>query len=289
MAWKYTEIVWAYFTFLEGGSPFRTSDQQRLLEVASLAPWTSLHAKYAGCLHDEINRYLRLQCEEPLSRGISKISELIKVVKNSYSSSKEIDQLSRVAKNVAPERMSLPEAAGIVKPEAFLKGAELRAFETMAQEVPHGLEPPCPVKGCFKVDPTDLYAVHMKLLDSGVATLIPESMALKSSNGDIISGGLFAVDHKPDSDRIILDRRPFNELERRLVWAKLPHGSLLTQLIVPPGYSVRGSGDDLSNYFYLLKHRDDWLPRNAVGAVFDGKGYEKYGGRKEANIFCRSE
>ena len=58
---------------------------------------------------------------------------------------------------------------------------------------------------------------------------------------------------------------------------------------MPPGYSVRGSGDDLSNYFYLLKHRDDWLPRNAVGAVFDGKGYEKYGGRKEANIFCRSE
>ena len=84
---------------------------------------------------------------------------------------------------------------------------------------------------------------------------------------------------------VILDRRPFNELERRLVWAKLPHGSLLTQLIVPPGYSVRGSGDDLSNYFYLLKHQDSWLPRNAIGSVFDGEGYEKYGGKRKGVSF----
>ena len=55
---------------------------------------------------------------------------------------------------------------------------------------------------------------------------------------------------------------------------------MLTQLIVPKGFSVRGSGDDLSNYFYLLKHNADWLPRNAVGTSFDGEGYEAYGGEK---------
>ena len=71
-------------------------------------------------------------------------------------------------------------------------------------------------------------------------------------NGNVISGGLFAVPHKADSDRVILDRRPQNELERRFVMAELPHGSLLTQLIIPKGYSIRGSGDDLSNFFYLL-------------------------------------
>eukprot|EP00435_Cladocopium_sp_Y103_P057446 s2110_g19.t1 len=37
-----------------------------------------------------------------------------------------------------------------------------------------------------------------------------------------------------------LQRRPFNELERRLICARLPHGSLLTQLIVPKGCSIRG-------------------------------------------------
>eukprot|EP00438_Fugacium_kawagutii_P036296 Skav217417 [mRNA] locus=scaffold2674:458921:461200:- [translate_table: standard] len=51
-------------------------------------------------------------------------------------------------------------------------------------------------------------------------------------------------------------------------------------MIVPPGYSVRGSGDDLSNYFYLLKHHEEWLPRNAIGVPFDGEGYEEFGGVK---------
>ena len=53
---------------------------------------------------------------------------------------------------------------------------------------------------------------------------------------------------------------------------KITHGSLLTQLIVPRGYSIRGSGDDLSNYFYLIKHHEDWLHRNTVGHAFDGAG-----------------
>eukprot|EP00438_Fugacium_kawagutii_P014674 Skav232095 [mRNA] locus=scaffold2353:86437:88234:+ [translate_table: standard] len=150
----------------------------------------------------------------------------------------------------------------------------------MASSVPHGIEPPKPTVGCFRVEPQDQKAVNQRLLDSGVATLLPESLALRDSKGNIISGGLFAVDHKAESDRIILDRRPFNELERRLVWAKLPHGSLLTQLIVPKGFSIRGSGDDLSNYFYLLKHNTEWLPRNTVGHSFDGEGYEAYGGKK---------
>ena len=284
-AWGYAEIVWAYFTFLDGGSPHKSSEQQRFLVRASHTPWTSMHSSYAGSMHVEIKRYLRLQSnQEPLSRGISKINELIKVVKNSdYPSSSSVDKLSRVAKNVAPHRMSLPETAGIIDPKKFLKGPQLEAFEQMHSSVPHGVEPLAPTKGCFKVQPEDLKAVNHKLLKSGVATLIPEHMGLKDSRGRLITGGLFAVDHKPDSDRVILDRRPFNELERRLVWAKLPHGSLLTQLIVPPGFSVRGSGDDLSNYFYLLKHNEEWLPRNAVGIPFDGEGYEEFGGVKGQN------
>ena len=282
MAWSYCEMLWAYFTFLDGGSPYKRIDQQRLLAKARSSTWTSLHAAYAGFLHDEIHRYTCLRCDdEPLSRGILKLSELVKVVRNStYSGNTDIDKLSRVAKSVKPSRMSLPAAAGIIDPSKFLKGSHLEAFENMSTQVPHGVEPPNPTMGCYKVAPEDISEVNHRLLSSGVATLIPESMGMRNSKGEIITGGLFAVDHKPQSDRIILDRRPFNELERRLVWAKLPHESLLTQLIVPKGYSVRGSGDDLSNYFYLLKHRNDWLPRNAIGKPFDGEGYETYGGEK---------
>ena len=281
-SWRVVEIMWAYFTFLDAGSPYRSTDQQRLLDRAVCNPWTALHSSYAGSLHDEIHRYIRLQSHEvPLSRGILKLSELVKIVRNSdYTSSHVISKLARVAKSVKPDRMSLPEQAGIIDPKLFLKEPHLEAFNSMASQVPHGIEPARPTVGCFKVEPEDTMTVNHKLLSSGVATLIPESLALRDSRGNVISGGLFAVDHKPESDRVILDRRPFNELERRLVWARLPHGSLLTQLIVPRGYSIRGSGDDLSNYFYLLKHNQDWLPRNTVGHVFDGEGYEAYGGKK---------
>ena len=279
-SWKHVEILWAYFTFLDGGSPFKRSDQERLLRKAARAPWTSLHSSYAGSLHAEIQKFVRLRSNDtPLSRGIHKISELIKVVRNSsYSSSQSLEQLTRIAKDVMPERMSLPASAGIVDPELFLKGQQLEMFQQMPTAVPHGVEPPNPTKGCFRVPPDKLQEVNFRLLESGVAVLIPEELGLRDSRGELITGGLFAVDHKPTSDRIILDRRPFNELERRLVWAKLPHGSLLTQLIVPPGFSIRGSGDDLSNYFYLLKHQEAWLPRNAIGKTFDGRGYEKFGG-----------
>ena len=80
----------------------------------------------------------------------------------------------------------------------------------MVSCIPHGVEPASATEGCFKVEPQDLFEVNLKLLRSGVATLIPEHMGLKDSHGNTITGGLFAVDHKLSSDRIILDRRPFN-------------------------------------------------------------------------------
>ena len=141
-SWDYAEIMWAYFTFLDGGSPYKASQQQRLLDKAASNPWTSMHSAYAGFLHSEIHRYVRLQSDEPLSRGILKLSELVKVVQNSdYTSNLHTDRLTRVAKNVKPDRMSLPERAGIVEPQAFLKGKHLETFRNMARTVPHGVEP----------------------------------------------------------------------------------------------------------------------------------------------------
>ena len=40
---------------------------------------------------------------------------------------------------------------------------------------------------------------------------------------------------------------------------------MLTQLVLQLWASVRGSADDISNYFHLLKHHDGWIPGNAVG------------------------
>ena len=74
-------------------------------------------------------------------------------------------------------------------------------FTKLSQStVPHNLAPPKPTKGCFRVEPDDL--ADDKLLESGVATLFPERLGVRDSEGKIISGGLFAVDHKAASDRM---------------------------------------------------------------------------------------
>ena len=277
--WEHVRVLWAFFTFLEGGSPFRYQDQVSLAQKAFANPWTAMHQEYAGCLHDQVLNFDRLRCSDTLGRGLEQLEKLVTTIKNSSYKPGPFDMNENIsgAMDVRPDRMSLPEIAGIIDPADHLKGEHLSSFNNMLQEVPHDCPPQPPTKGCFKVRQDEVVEVYNRLLDSGVATLIPQELALRDSQGKIISGGLFAVPHKPHSDRIICDRRPLNELERRLVWAKLPHGALLTQIIVPKGYSVRGSGDDLSNYFYLLKHKEEWLPRNTIGKPVLGKWFTRYG------------
>lgn len=277
--WSYVEVLWNLFNFLEGGCPFSETDQVRLADRASSASWTQMHAEYAGFLHDQVHQFLRLRKPEPLGRGMAQLNELVMSIKNSQykPGPYTVDELMTVAKHVEPERMSLPEIGGILDPVDHLKGHKKELFENMVEHVPHNDIPEKKVKGCLKIKPEHIVPVYEKLLDSHVAVLLPVSMALRDETGKIVSGGLFAVPHKEHTDRVICDRRPQNQLERRLVWAKLPHGALLTQIIVPPGHTIRGSGDDLSNYFYLLKHRESWLHRNAIGSPVSGKDFLKYG------------
>ncbi len=69
------------------------------------------------------------------------------------------------------------------------------------------------------------------------------------------------------------------------IGVRLPHGALLTQLVVGSTESVRGSADDPQNYFYTLKHLDEWLPRNVVGQAVCGSGFTQYGYEGEKCIW----
>ena len=281
LSWLWTQTLWSLFTFLEGGCPCSKKDQLLLLDRAASAVWTEHHEALAGSLHSQIKRFIRLKCKEPLSRGNLKLEELIKKIRpfnsNYHPGPYTVEEMCQTAMNVKPDRMSLPEKAGILDPRQFLKGENLAAFESMPHTVPHDMSPNPPTRGVFKVLKEDVKQVFGQLLHSGVACLLPVEKALRDSSGNLITGGLFAVPHKEHSDRVIFDRRPQNELERRLIMAKLPHGSLLTQLIIDKHESIRGSGDDLSNYFYLLQHHPDWLGRNCVGQPIVGKDYVEFG------------
>ena len=58
-------------------------------------------------------------------------------------------------------------------------------------------------------------------------------------------------------------------------------------MILDKDSSARGSGDDLSNFFYMLKHNEDWIVRNIVGdaAPISGQLLADFGADPEQEYF----
>ena len=77
---------------------------------------------------------------------------------------------------------------------------------------------------------------------------------------------------------MIFDRTPQNDGELRLGWVALPLGAQMCRLVIPRGFGIRGSGDDLRSYFNQLKNLEEAVPRSAFGDVFDGEMYSEWGG-----------
>ena len=61
-------------------------------------------------------------------------------------------------------------------------------------------------------------------------------------------------------------------------------GAQLCQLVVHWNENIVGFGDDLRNYFYMLKHNPAWLERNAFGEEVDGTSICRVGGTGRLEI-----
>lgn len=129
-----------------------------------------------------------------------------------------------------PSRVSLPERAGILDPRDHLSGKQLREFNDMPHSIPETCRSSKDGPACHKVDPKDWPVLLKKLYQADMITFLPKSEVLAEGRR-LIKGGLFCVPHKPESDRLINDRRPLNLREKRLGWCQLPAGHMLTQLI----------------------------------------------------------
>ena len=70
----------------------------------------------------------------------------------------------------------------------------------------------------------------------------------------ILRGGLFAIQEKNGKQRLIFDKRPQNTIEKRRAWIRLPAGSQLAQIVLAPQRVLRGSGEDLSNFYFYVRH-----------------------------------
>ena len=270
VAFRWMRTVWGLFNFLEGGSPCTSSASQLVVERARLGVWTATHEEYARAMFSKLVRFLS-QPRGTLERGTLGLNELIsKISLSTYDPTIRLDENLSGAKAVDPSRISLPETAAILDPKDHLTGKRLHDFNSMADWVPTDLPTSFDPKPCHKVSPEDWAPLLKKLHQASMIEFVPVDEVLHDGP-KMIKGGLFCVAHKPTSDRLINDRRPLNARENRLGWCALPAGHMLGQLILEDHQSVRCSGDDLSNYFYLIKHLDSWLHRNCFGDPILGK------------------
>ena len=104
-----------------------------------------------------------------------------------------------------------------------------------------------------------------RLLANDMVVLIPESDLPRNRSGGLMLRGLFCVPKNTEEDRVIFDRRPENATMGRLNWARLPSEACYTHLLLQQHQYLRGSGEDLRNFFYNLKLPDNWVRYNAFG------------------------
>ena len=268
-AYEWMHLLWALLNYLEAGSPSSSKAATDAVTRASQGIWTAHHESYARTMYHQVIRYVAHPRGTAGSSSI-KINQFLEQIKCSqYDPSVDMNELGTSAMEVDPNRISLPDpsVAGILDPTQHLTGQRLADFLAMPVNIPKVCDRDKDTPACHKVTDENWQAVLRKLYHSNMITFLPKSEVLRDK-GKLVKGGLFCVPHKPTSDRLINDRRPANIREDRLNWCQLPCGPLLCQLILEREQSVRASGDDLSNYFYLIKHLDAWHGRNAFGKPF---------------------
>ena len=263
-------LIWGLFNFLECGSPCSRRATDDVVGRASSGGWTSCHESYARTMFCKVLKYVS-HPEGTLERGTAKLDDLIKRIRLSfYDSSVSLDEVFSGAMPVNPDRISLPSEGGILDPLEHLVGSQLEQFRNMHVDIPNRGLIGKQIKPCHKVEPRQWPLLLKELHDAKMVTFLPIE-EVEHECGKPLTGGLFCVPHKPTSDRLINDRRPLNATEKRFDWSRLPAGHMLCQLILEKDESIRCSGDDLSNYFYLIKHSPNWLPRNCFGEPIWGK------------------
>ena len=74
--------------------------------------------------------------------------------------------------------------------------------------------------------------------------------------------------------RLILDRRPRNADEAYVPMDdRTPHGSLLAEIVLPPGHELRAWLSDLPQFYYRMQVTPERTATNVFGSLVDGGEY----------------
>ncbi len=136
-------------------------------------------------------------------------------------------------------------------PDEPLVASALCAYLNDASErVLQGLVPD-PPRPCFMFPNAEENRLLVRLLRTQMAVAVSETEISRRPDGRLLLNGHFGVFHS-QVQRAIFDCRPANSGELRLPWTRLPNGPMLVRLRIRRGQGLRGSGDDLGNFFYQL-------------------------------------
>ena len=197
------------------------------------------------------------------------IDELLKKIRCTggacYAGTAQVPGKVSTALPVVPSRVALPLEAGQVDPCDWLppdRAAILQDLAGLRRDEDDWGEVPV---ACHRVEPSEEDDLVRRLVAHGMAVPVPEDQLPRCRDGRLLVGGLFGVAKNEAEDRLIFDRRPENATMEKLPWAKLPSGACFTRLLLSPEEYLRGSGDDLRNYYYTLRLPENWVKHNAVG------------------------
>ena len=274
-AWQLVEWSLALFSFYECRNPKSPSKI-----LSRLRRWqvSAEQDQAARELFEGTVPFCRLRVTEPLARGRKALA--VALARLSGPSLGQPCPAKIVgAKSVNIDRVKIPDVAGLCDPSEVLQGRRLRQYmnyESLWLD-PRLWKYPLP-KPCLMISPADERRLRPLLVRSGMAVLVEDNDVLRTPAGRKVLSGLFCVEHKAASDRIIFDRRPQNRTEERLNWANLPHGTLLCRILLRDHQHIRGTVRDLSNYFYNLRGPPGGPPRNAFCRIFTGPEAAALGG-----------
>ena len=156
---------------------------------------------------------------------------------------------------IDPKRIALLRVAGTVEPLQYLCAERRAVWQDMQRLKTCAHEWETAPVGFLRVRPHDERKLAERLLESQMCVLVDVSLLPRTPSGRLLVSGMFAVPKDVDADRLIIDRRPPNHIEKRLNWLHLPSPHQLRQLVLGPHEILRGSGEDLNILLCPRSHR----------------------------------
>ena len=199
-AWLLTEWLVCIYSFFDMHSPKSSRVYQ-----SYLGPWkvNAKQEKTAFGLYHRLVGFRKTRAGDVWTRGRKTFLESLKDLESKNLRPGDCAQIcNRPPKPVLPERVSLPERAGLCSLENHLCAERARVYRDLEKSILPEESSRYPIpKPCMFCSKTDECFLRSLLVGSEMAELVLEDEVPCDSRGGKLLAGLFAVEHKPTSDR----------------------------------------------------------------------------------------